>query len=281
LFCRFHPHWHGLFLEGGFDHEGRFVHVPQFDLQKMSACFRQRVIAFFLERKLLNERLGRSMLEWTHSGSSVDASIRLPAGSSKTREALAQYIPGPAAGRRPARGVRPPVSLQHLLLDEGGTDTVVYRAPYSDYFHTDMKLFTAVEFLVELLQHLPDSRRRLIRTYGLYSSRARGTPRPTGALARREGGPASPTWSVWLPRAGSATIPPQPSLRIGPPKEPKPELSVSAKQTRTAPWPTAVSQETARGWARLIKKIYEADLPGGSRRQPARAPCAALDATSP
>jgi len=67
-FCRFHPHWHGLFLEGGFDHEGRFVHVPTVDLVKMSACFRQRVIAFFLERKLLNKRLARSMLDWTHSG---------------------------------------------------------------------------------------------------------------------------------------------------------------------------------------------------------------------
>ena len=43
--------------------------------------------------------------------------------------------------------MRPPVSLQHLLLDEGGTDTVVYRAAYSDYFHTDTKLFPAVEFL--------------------------------------------------------------------------------------------------------------------------------------
>ena len=56
--------------------------------------------------------------------------------------------------------VQLPVSLQHLLLDEGGTDTVVYRAAYSDYFHTDTKLFPAVEFLAELLQYLPDSRRR-------------------------------------------------------------------------------------------------------------------------
>jgi hypothetical protein len=91
------------------------------------------------------------------SRATVDASIRLPAGSAKTREALAQYI------------VRPPISLQNLLVDEGGTGTVVYRAAYSDYFHTDTKTFPAVEFLVELLQHLPDSRRRLIRTYGLYS----------------------------------------------------------------------------------------------------------------
>jgi hypothetical protein len=162
-FARWNPHWHGLFLEGGFDREGRFVHVPTVDLAKMSACFRQRVIAFFLERKLLNERLAKNMLEWAHSGFSLDASIHIPAGSAKTREALAQYIVR-----------RPPVS-------EGSTDTVVYRAPYNDYFRTDTKVFPAIEFLVEVLQNLPDSHSRLLRTYGLYSSRARGTPGPAAA----------------------------------------------------------------------------------------------------
>lgn len=78
--------------------KGRFIHIPTVDLQKMCRCFRQRVIAFFLWRKLLNERLARNT-----------------------------------------------------------------------------KVFPAVEFLFELLQHVPDSRRRLVRTYGLYSSRARGT----------------------------------------------------------------------------------------------------------
>jgi len=34
---------YGLFLEGGFDAEGRFVHIPTVDLKKMSRCFRQRV----------------------------------------------------------------------------------------------------------------------------------------------------------------------------------------------------------------------------------------------
>ena len=41
------------------------------------------------------------MLQWIHSGFSVD-SVRIPAGSSRTREALSQYI------------ARPPVSLQKL-----------------------------------------------------------------------------------------------------------------------------------------------------------------------
>ena len=58
----------------------------------MSSRFRQRVIAIFLERKLIDERRARYMLDWTHSGFSVDASIRIPATSGKTREALAQYV---------------------------------------------------------------------------------------------------------------------------------------------------------------------------------------------
>ncbi len=62
---------------------GRFIHLPVVDLAKMSAWFRQRVIAFFLQRKLLNKRLARSMVDWTHSGFSVDGSVRIPVGSLK------------------------------------------------------------------------------------------------------------------------------------------------------------------------------------------------------
>jgi hypothetical protein len=98
----------------------------------MSCCFRQRLITFFLERTPLNARLARNMPDWAHSGFSIDDSIRIRAGSAKTREALAQYI------------VRPPVSLQNLPVDEGGTDTVIYRAPYSDFFKTGTKVFPAV-----------------------------------------------------------------------------------------------------------------------------------------
>jgi hypothetical protein len=140
----------------------------------MSACFRQRVIAFFLECKLPNERLAKNMVTWAHSGFSVDASVRIPAGSTKAREALAQYIPGPTAGRRPARGVRPPVSLQKLLVDEGGTDTVVYHAPYSDYFKTDTKVFPVITEAAQVLKIL----RYLIKT---------GEPPPRGRAAAPPG----------------------------------------------------------------------------------------------
>ena len=38
-----------------------------------------------------------------------------------------------------------------------------------------------------------------------------------------------------------------------------PTCTVPESACRSAPWSTAVSPETARDWARLIAKIYEAD----------------------
>jgi hypothetical protein len=89
--------------------------------------------------------------------------------------------------------------------------------------------------LAEVLQHLPDSRCRLIRTYGLYSSRTHGTWLRQPHLLRL------------APEGWKRDHQPQPCLRIGPPDEPKPELSISARQSRAA-------------WARLIKKVYNTDL---------------------
>ena len=86
------PPWHSLVLEGGFDRDSGFLHVPKVDLAEMSACFRQRVNAFFLERNVLNGRLAPNIIEWEHSGFSVDGSVHVAAGSGKAREALEAYL---------------------------------------------------------------------------------------------------------------------------------------------------------------------------------------------
>jgi hypothetical protein len=173
-FVRWNPHLHGIFLEGGFDPQGRFVHVPAVDLPRLAQYFPASVIGFFLRRSLINERLAKSMLGWTHSGFSLNMSVKIPrpaagrspaggpARCSRTREALAQYI------------ARPPVSLSKMLVEKR-EGSVLYRSEYNPYFKTDCRLFPARECLVQLLQHLPDPRTHLVRRYGLYSSRSRGT----------------------------------------------------------------------------------------------------------
>jgi hypothetical protein len=99
-FLRWNPHFHCLVLEGRFDEREKFVHIPLGDIHRMSEYFRRVVIKFFLKKELINTHLATSLINWKHSGFSVDHSIRIPAFSIRGREALSQYI------------ARPPLSLK-------------------------------------------------------------------------------------------------------------------------------------------------------------------------
>jgi hypothetical protein len=62
----------------------------------------------------------------------------IPAGSSRTREALSQYI------------ARAPVSLNKLLVEDHAA-TVLFHTAYNPYFRTNLKVFRATDFMAELL----------------------------------------------------------------------------------------------------------------------------------
>ena len=166
------------------------------------------MVAFFVKRTLLNERLARNMLGWTHSGFNVDLSVKIPASSSMAREALAQYIS------------RSPVSLQKMLVEEHA-GSVLYRSEDNPYLHTDSQLFPATEFLVEVLQQLPDPGSRLIRRYGLYSSRSRGTWSRQPHLARL------------APEGWQKKHQEQPALHLGTASQDTPDQSVSLNESRS------------------------------------------------
>ena len=78
--------------------------MPLGDIQKMSEYFRRVVIKFFLKKKLITAHLATSLINWKHSGFSVDHAIHIPAFSIRAREALSQYID------------RPPLSLKKILI---------------------------------------------------------------------------------------------------------------------------------------------------------------------
>ena len=113
---------------------------------------------------------------WEFSGFSVDNSVYLSPGDTFGLQRLAQYF------------LRCPFSLARIIrLTEDGS--VVYRAE-KDNCHRfpgaasrDLKggpsrnfqvLFSALDFLAELTQHIPEKNEHLIRYYGWYSHRRRG-----------------------------------------------------------------------------------------------------------
>jgi hypothetical protein len=115
------------------------------------------------------------MRSWRHSGFNVDRSVRLQAGDRDGVERLAQYM------------ARSPFSLARLVrITPAGK--VLYKAEkdhcqrYPQPASRDLfggvprnyQLFQPLDFLAELIQHIPNKGEHLIRYYGYYSNKARG-----------------------------------------------------------------------------------------------------------
>ena len=71
-YATWHPHWHTIVLEGGFDSHDRFFFIPIGASEALQELWRRRVIGFFLKQGLLDSGLAESMLGWQHSGFSVE-----------------------------------------------------------------------------------------------------------------------------------------------------------------------------------------------------------------
>ena len=141
-----HPHWHTIVLEGGFDRHNTFFFIPLGATVALTEIWRRRVIALFLDKGLLNPDFARKILAWQHSGFSIESGTRILDQS--TREALCQYI------------VSAPLSLQRIRWDEQ-QDTVTWSASPSGFL------------------------KGRIRRYGLYSPHGRGTWKHHIALRSR------------------------------------------------------------------------------------------------
>ena len=214
------PHWHAIVLEGGFDENGNFIHIPFGNLHEMIEVFRRSVVKFFLDSELISQDMADNLLRWRHSGFSVDASILLPGGSSKKRESLAQYL------------ARPPISLNKVSY-ENFHGRVLFHTSFNEYFKENLKLFEAPEFIALLTQHLPKKGVHHIRRYGLYSSRSRG---------------------IWVEKPYVAALAPDGWKQ----KHLDPTASQDT-QDEYEPEGTICSSDRKAAWARLIAKIYEVD----------------------
>ena len=219
-FLRWNPHFHCLVLEGGFDERGRFVHIPLGDIQRMSEYFRRVVIRLFLKKELINAHLATSLINWKHSGFSVDHSIGVPAFSIRARQALSQYI------------ARPPLSLKKISIEENGVATVVSYTSDNEFFKAKSKTFPLMRFFLELTQHIPPKGCQYIRRYGLYASRTKGKwPHQPYVMRLAPAG-----WKKQQ-RQADQDVQPYDAEAI---------YAVSDKESRST-------------WARLIAQVYEVD----------------------
>ena len=159
-FARFNPHYHALLMEGCFDEQGKFHHIPIKNIKPLTEYFRKRIIQYFLKTERINKDMARNLLSWKHSGFSIDNSVIIYPHDDKAKEALAEYM------------ARYSVALDKIVY-EPVKGNVLFHTKYNQYFKENLKVFKAEEFIAQLTQHVPPPRMRVIRYYGLYSSRSR------------------------------------------------------------------------------------------------------------
>jgi hypothetical protein len=215
-YASWHPHWHTIVLEGGFDRWDRFIYVPSGASDELVELWRVRVVEFFAGRKLINDDFARKLLAWKHSGFSIESNTKIY--TDKARESLCQYI------------VRAPVSPEKLYWDSF-TDTVLWHAPKTGHFRGENRYFSGLDFIARLTLHIPPKCKHLVRRYGVYSSRTRGTWKRRPSLSSRAA-------DGWYGRDSETVV------EEGEAGE---ELTVTDRARRKA-------------WARLLVKVYEIDV---------------------
>ena len=175
-----HPHIHTLVTCGGFTAEGEFLELPELDMERLHAAWREAVFALYLAEGKIEPEVVENMRTWPHSGFHVDQSVYLAAGDRAGVERVMQYM------------TRCPFSLSRLVkVTETGE--VVYKAekdacrafpdPQGDGLTSGPKrnfqVLSPLDFLAEFTQHIPPKGAH-------WSAITAGTPtRPAGCA---EGG---------------------------------------------------------------------------------------------
>ncbi len=217
----FHPHIHALVTDCAFAPDGESLPLPHIPTAACVQLFRAKVFRLLLDAGKIRPELVQEMLAWQHPGFSVDRSVHIGAHDGKAAERLLEYF------------LRCPFSLDRIVAETAGGG-IIYRAEHNspqrfpDPADTHLcagskrnfQIFTPLDFLAEVTQHIPDKGAHLVRYYGWYSNKNRGL----------------------RAKARAATVPAAPEV------EPAPGGDDAAFRRRCR-----------MRWAALIKKVYEVD----------------------
>jgi transposase-like protein len=211
----FHPHIHLLVSWGCFKRDGTFVAVEAVpSTEELEKLFRHKVLRMLLDEEAINEEVVKNILSWPHTGFGAFVGHEIPAADRKGREEVARYL------------AHPPIVVGRILGD-GSSGTVVYKADKVHPRHqANFRTFDPLEFIAEVVSHIPNVHEKTAIYYGFYSNKSRGLRKAKGEKASKPGPEGT---------AGSGVA----------------EGSTAEEDRAPA--------EVRKNWARLIRKVYEVD----------------------
>lgn len=177
----FHPHVHMIATDGVFVPEAGFYGYLEWDAGRLTALWRDAVLASFTRLGLLTpqsaERLRSLPVE--RCGFHVHVETRVEPEDRERLRTLVRYL------------TRPPVALDRLHYSEG-SGAVHYRTRKG----ADLHFLHAIDFLADLCQHIPPPGRPMLSYHGHFAnalgrlesrSPTPRSPRPPGPRARSPG----------------------------------------------------------------------------------------------
>lgn len=158
----FNPHVHALVADGVFDVSGRFTPLPPVPEALLAERLRREVVRPLVRREVILPPLAEQMLAWRHGGFTVHNQVRVAASDAEGRKALAGYM------------LRARFSLEKTTYDAARA-AVIYRSKLHATLKRNFQVMPGAQWLELLCKHVPDRHEHMVRYYGRYSSRTRGS----------------------------------------------------------------------------------------------------------
>jgi hypothetical protein len=119
----FLSHLHAVVSEGVFTESGHFVHVSETWKHRAIEIWQDKIFELLFNEKQINQKTVAGMLNWRHSGFSVDNSVRIEAKDHAAKDSA----DSPQVQRLVEYIARCPFSLARIisLTDDG---MILYRA---------------------------------------------------------------------------------------------------------------------------------------------------------
>jgi len=162
-YARWHPHLHALVADGLFLESGHFLVMPKVGLRPLRELFRAHVLKMLKKEGLIDDAFIKMLMSWQHvSGFNAHNQVRIKPKDGQGMENLSQYI------------IRNTFSLEKLKY-EAGDSSVIYRSKMTHGKNKrNFQVFSPLEFIASITQHIPEPSFQLVRYYGWYSNRMRG-----------------------------------------------------------------------------------------------------------
>ncbi len=168
-FQNFHPHLHVLATDGCFYNEGAFMVCPTPDTGELEELFRYEVFKLLKAEGKINDAVIENMMAWRHSGFGVYCGHAIWPQNEEGLENLARYI------------IRASFSQERMTyIAACDSSDGVAKVIYGSKDGSTSKTFDALDWLAQLVTHIPNKGEQMVRYYGFYSNKSRGLREKAG-----------------------------------------------------------------------------------------------------